>query len=872
MNLTEQVFPEETPEETEKRENHMWNLIQETLYTEKSYVKSLRQLVSGEESYYQMLYSFASENHLDLLLLDTIFGSLHPILALQEKLLAELQLAVDSWKKEKRFGAVFSKFKDEFSIYAEFAMLKSENQQALAKMATEGSPYFEKFSVATAGDPPHPFFMGLNNSYITPIQRLPRYTLLLADLVKNSRPKDADYKALCQAQYDLKTVTKRINEEVARAQLDKMTEKFKHHKVFSSLGEDGERLDIVLIDFIVFSFLWDISGKVQERQETTILVLEHWLAAPDLEQFIPAPLYWITPDVKPETLQEYKIVYEEHELPFFHEIRGPTTRWIVKHANTPEFEGFCKKLMGTIDVNHLDIPEMSQGRRFGACDFNNGTFYDGSFYNAKVGGGEGEMITADESSSFMGYWDNENFLGYGRMKKGNDISESAWTYENTKGKLSVTVCPPESLKWTSQKPTDADWDAIFMNKIVLRANAGECFIQQGKPALFFMRIRVGCVKVIRESPEGDRKVLFHAFANDVIGLSAFFTSTYTYTALVLNEPAEAYVVSMEELQKGLKDNPMVALRLYCFLERHLIEKIKSLSSKKAADLPEVIKLKATTMNEAAQKKLVSKHQELLKVYGKKHSKKKVANVFDAFEDVMKVNTRVKGDLTFYPLYFHFTSGINKEKLEYSKLDTLHIQDDILILSSKGKEWQLKFQNTFDLMKAHLICNRFRTMHTNKLKPALTADRDYFLYTIAGFEELRSGKPLEKISVIHEEFQKTWLPWLISKSPHQTLSKNSSVVTASTDATFCVYSPEMEGLKILHGETNIGEIPPRVLFGTFALSLGYRNEPFNVNTNKKMKIFTVSHDLIRVAAEKYGCQFCASFMKQSLDILFQVFEK
>lgn len=59
----EEVDPVEAPEEIEARHNHQWLLIQETLHTEKSYVRSLRQLVAGEVRFarFSFICLFCSE-------------------------------------------------------------------------------------------------------------------------------------------------------------------------------------------------------------------------------------------------------------------------------------------------------------------------------------------------------------------------------------------------------------------------------------------------------------------------------------------------------------------------------------------------------------------------------------------------------------------------------------------------------------------------------------------------------------------------------------------------------------------------------------------------------------------------------------------
>lgn len=47
--------------------------------------------------------------------------------------------------------------------------------------------------------------------------------------------------------------------------------------------------------------------------------MEDMIANPDLGDIIPSPLYWITPEVTPETLTLNKIAFEEHEISFYHE-------------------------------------------------------------------------------------------------------------------------------------------------------------------------------------------------------------------------------------------------------------------------------------------------------------------------------------------------------------------------------------------------------------------------------------------------------------------------------------------------------------------------------------------------------------------------
>ncbi len=57
---------------------------------------------------------------------------------------------------------------------------------------------------------------GLSGFLIQPVQRLPRYVLLITDLLKNTAPEHADYADLTEALALMREVAMHINEEIAR--------------------------------------------------------------------------------------------------------------------------------------------------------------------------------------------------------------------------------------------------------------------------------------------------------------------------------------------------------------------------------------------------------------------------------------------------------------------------------------------------------------------------------------------------------------------------------------------------------------------------------------------------------------------------------
>jgi hypothetical protein len=140
---------------------------------------------------------------------------LEHIFTLNTKLLADLEELLGQWDTSKtKIGGVFERFAphlkmyDEFSSAYEFAtktfVVYEKTDSKLRRFLDDQS---ETFSNVLRG-------ATIYSLLITPIQRVPRYLLLLKELVKNTSPDHVDYKDLTTAIQEMEGVAIHINESI----------------------------------------------------------------------------------------------------------------------------------------------------------------------------------------------------------------------------------------------------------------------------------------------------------------------------------------------------------------------------------------------------------------------------------------------------------------------------------------------------------------------------------------------------------------------------------------------------------------------------------------------------------------------------------
>lgn len=185
------------------------------LDTEQSYVESLRTLMQG---YMQPLKQPENSLLCDPSLVDEIFDQIPELLEHHEQFLEQVRHCVQTWHAQQKVGALlvqsFSKdvLVNIYSAYIDNFL----NAKDAVRVAKEARPAFLKFLEQSMRENKEK--QALSDLMIKPVQRIPRYELLVKDLLKHTPEDHPDHPLLLDAQRNIKQVAERINKGVRSAE------------------------------------------------------------------------------------------------------------------------------------------------------------------------------------------------------------------------------------------------------------------------------------------------------------------------------------------------------------------------------------------------------------------------------------------------------------------------------------------------------------------------------------------------------------------------------------------------------------------------------------------------------------------------------
>ncbi|KTG47827.1 hypothetical protein cypCar_00007908 [Cyprinus carpio] len=184
------------------------HVIMTLLDTEQSYVESLRTLIQG---YMKPLKHPENSPLCDPSLVDEMFYQIPEILEHHEQFLEQVLDCVNQWHDKQTIGHVliqsFSKeiLANIYSAYIDNFM----NAKDAVRIAKEAKPAFLKFLEQSMRENKEK--QALGDLMIKPVQRIPRYELLVKDLLKHTAEDHPDYTFLLDAQKNIKRLAERIN-------------------------------------------------------------------------------------------------------------------------------------------------------------------------------------------------------------------------------------------------------------------------------------------------------------------------------------------------------------------------------------------------------------------------------------------------------------------------------------------------------------------------------------------------------------------------------------------------------------------------------------------------------------------------------------
>lgn len=166
---------------TDKRRQFRRQAVQEILTSERSYIAQLELLMQFFVRPLKEQQIISNDNFFAL------FGQVEMIYSLNQELLQQLEANLDNVAKAFKRMAPFFKL---YSVYA----FDYNRAQLILQDLTDKNGAFKKFLEATESRPE--VQRKLISLLIAPIQRVPRYRLLLQQVVLYSSPSDPDFKML----------------------------------------------------------------------------------------------------------------------------------------------------------------------------------------------------------------------------------------------------------------------------------------------------------------------------------------------------------------------------------------------------------------------------------------------------------------------------------------------------------------------------------------------------------------------------------------------------------------------------------------------------------------------------------------------------
>ncbi|XP_063287751.1 rho guanine nucleotide exchange factor 17 isoform X1 [Pelobates fuscus] len=185
------------------------------LDTEQSYVESLRTLMEG---YMKPLKQPENSFMCDPSLVDEIFNQIPELLEHHEQFLEQVHHCVQNWAEIQTVGDVLvQSFSKEILVTIYSAYIDNFlNAKDAVRVARESRPAFLKFLEQCTRENKEK--QALSDLMIKPVQRIPRYELIVKDMLKHTPEEHPDYPCLLDAQRNIKQLAERINKGMRSAE------------------------------------------------------------------------------------------------------------------------------------------------------------------------------------------------------------------------------------------------------------------------------------------------------------------------------------------------------------------------------------------------------------------------------------------------------------------------------------------------------------------------------------------------------------------------------------------------------------------------------------------------------------------------------
>ncbi|XP_014670966.1 PREDICTED: rho guanine nucleotide exchange factor 39-like [Priapulus caudatus] len=253
--MREQLTADSSPtdeEELARKARFRARVVTELAATEETYIEHLELIIKWFMEPLQQ-NGLLPENALS-----AVFGNLHAIRSVNQVLMESLQ--------KENVGMAFLELGPFLKLYAAYAK-SFQDSASLLQEWEQKSKQFRLFKERQEGRP-EVKGLKLNALLITPVQRIPRYKMLLGELLENTPENHDDYSLLKEAVDHISQVALHINENVREH------ENFiKCLSIQTSLGDDGPKIVAPGRTFVKEGRLLKVSRKKGGRSNERMFFL-----------------------------------------------------------------------------------------------------------------------------------------------------------------------------------------------------------------------------------------------------------------------------------------------------------------------------------------------------------------------------------------------------------------------------------------------------------------------------------------------------------------------------------------------------------------------------------------------------------------------
>ncbi|KAL1006663.1 hypothetical protein UPYG_G00075090 [Umbra pygmaea] len=246
------------------KEQMRTNVINEIMSTERDYIKHLKDICEGYIKQCRKRTDMFTEDQLPC-----IFGNIEDIYRFQKKFLKDLEKKFNKDQPHlSEIGSCFLEHQTDFQIYSEYCNNHPNACVHLSRLMKTNKYvfFFEACRLLQKM-----IDISLDGFLLTPVQKICKYPLQLAELLKYTNPQHRDYKDVEAALNAMKNVARLINERKRRLEnIDKIAQ-------WQSSIEDWEGDDILSksSDLIFSGELTKISQPHTKSQQRMFFLFDH---------------------------------------------------------------------------------------------------------------------------------------------------------------------------------------------------------------------------------------------------------------------------------------------------------------------------------------------------------------------------------------------------------------------------------------------------------------------------------------------------------------------------------------------------------------------------------------------------------------------